>query len=43
MIVNNRADISAQEAPILFEISNISNDIGKIQESLKTRADARAK
>uniref|UniRef100_A0A7S3GN15 EF-hand domain-containing protein n=1 Tax=Spumella elongata TaxID=89044 RepID=A0A7S3GN15_9STRA len=43
MIVNNRADITAQEAPILFEISNISNDIGKIQESLKTRADARAK
>lgn len=43
MIVNGRLDIIAQEAPITYEITKVSNEIGKIQESLTLRADARAK
>lgn len=43
MIVSGREDLIKQEAPLLYEISNISNDIGKIQEALKARVDSRAR
>lgn len=43
MIVSGREDLIKQEAPLLFEISSISNDIGKIQEALKARVESRAR